>query len=500
VIFDEASQITLEEAIPSLFRARQAIVVGDEMQLPPTDFFAARRDGGEDDEEEDFAFQASGFGLQASAEGWRLEPEARSLKPDLDGNSFLNHAARHLPSTMLGWHYRSRSESLISFSNCAFYDGRLLTVPERQAAAQARPPLRAKKPGDAATAAAAVLERPISFHLLERAVYEKRRNRAEADYIAQLVRSILTLARSASEGGARTDAASGSLARRASVDAPSIGIVAFSEAQQDEIEAALQRLGQQDSAFRTLLDAEWEREENGQFVGLLVKNLENIQGDERDVVILSVCYGHGPSGKMLMNFGPINKAGGQKRLNVAFSRAKQHMVVVSSITHADITNDYNDGAACLKNYLRYAEAVSCGDQQSAALVLRSIAPPQAGRRGDAPTDDAALEQIAAALSQAGYEVDRRIGQSHFRCDLAVRKPGDMAYRLGILLDGDDYYAQSDLLERDLLRPRLLRAFGWRTAHVLAKDWYEDPQAVISNLSDLLESKALRAKKRAAGRT
>ncbi len=134
-----------------------------------------------------------------------------------------------------------------------------------------------------------------------------------------------------------------------------------------EIEDALQRLAQQDAAFRTLLDAEWEREEDGQFVGLLVKNLENIQGDERDIIILSVCYGYGPSGKMLMNFGPINKSGGEKRLNVAFSRAKQHMVVVSSITDADITNDYNDGANCLKNYLRYAEAVSCGDQASAAL-------------------------------------------------------------------------------------------------------------------------------------
>ena len=137
---------------------------------------------------------------------------------------------------------------------------------------------------------------------MQHGIYDKRRNRAEADYIAQLVRELLRR-----ECGR------------------SIGIVAFSEAQQDEIEGALQRLAQDDADFRDRLDAEWEREIDGQFVGLLVKNLENIQGDERDIVILSVCYGYGPNGKMLMNFGPINKSGGERRLNVAFSRAKHHM-------------------------------------------------------------------------------------------------------------------------------------------------------------------------------
>jgi hypothetical protein len=177
---------------------------------------------------------------------------------------------------------------------------------------------------------------------------------------------------------------------------------------------------------------------------------------------------------------------------VAFSRAKEHMVVVSSITHADITNDYNDGAACLKSYLRYAEAISCGDQATAALVLRHLGESlrdsrlslgQTRPRGD----DVMLEQLAAALTAAGYEVDRRIGQSHFRCDLAVREPGETEYRLGILLDGDDYYAQADILERDLLRPRLLRAFGWRTAHVLTKDWYEDAEGLVSDLVAMIQS-------------
>ena len=226
----------------------------------------------------------------------------------------------------------------------------------------------------------------------------------------------------------------------------SIGIVAFSEAQQDEIEAALQRLAQDDADFRDRLDAEWEREIDGQFVGLLVKNLENIQGDERDIIILSVCYGYGPNGKMLMNFGPINKSGGERRLNVAFSRAKHHMAVVSSIQFADITNDYNDGANCLKNYLRYAEAVSTGNREASHRVLHGMSRWQAA--SDDPGGEAGdplAEQLAAALEAKGYSVDRAVGQSHFRCDLAVRREGETVYRLAILLDNDGYYDQSDLL-------------------------------------------------------
>ena len=382
VIFDEASQITLEESVPSIFRAAQAIVVGDQMQLPPTDFFSAKRC----DEEEELLVEQAGELVQY----------------DLDSNSFLNHAAKNLPSTMLGWHYRSRSESLISFSNWAFYEGRLLTVPEEKLPPPNRAPLDASHDSHAEAFADELLTRSISFHFMEHGVYEKRRNRAEADYIAHLVRRLLE-----QQAGA------------------TIGIIAFSEAQQNEIAGAMERLGQDDKEFRDRLDRELEREEDGQFVGLLVKNLENIQGDERDIIILSVCYGHDPNGKMRMNFGPINKSGGEKRLNVAFSRAKHHMALISSIHNSDITNDYNDGANCLKNYLRYAEAVSVGNLGAARRVLRGMS-----RWHDADGDEMAangplLDQIAAALCKKGCQVDRAVGQSHFRCDLAVRREGDM---------------------------------------------------------------------------
>ncbi len=445
VIFDEASQITLEEAVPALFRAPQTIIVGDEMQLPPTDFFSAKQSL----EEEEELF---------------VESDGELVQYDLDSGSFLTHAARNLASTMLGWHYRSRSESLISFSNWAFYDGRLLTVPEEKLSSIQRSPIEATSAEDGDAGALETLNRSISFHFVKHGVYDKRRNRAEADYIATMVCRLLK------ESMGST-----------------IGIIAFSEAQQDEIEQALSRLAGEDKEFRDALEREYEREDDGQFVGLLVKNLENIQGDERDIILLSVCYGRPPAGKMRMNFGPINKSGGEKRLNVAFSRAKQHMAVVSSIDSTEITNDYNDGANCLKNYLRYAEAVSVGDAESAAGITHTLSRWSHSETEVAtPSREFVVEQLAQALNTAGYQVDFSVGQSHFRCDLAIYQDGDEIYRLGILVDGESYYEQSDILERDVMRPKLLRTFGWRIVFVLAKEWFSDQERVMARLIATLE--------------
>lgn len=443
-IFDEASQVPLEEAVPVLFRAEQVIVSGDQMQLPPTNFFSATRTGEEtvlieDDEEQGAPFEY-----------------------ELDSNSFLAHAARNLPSTLLGWHYRSRSESLISFSNAAFYEGRLLTVPEREPPPPGLEPIRVAAVGQGDENVARVMDRPVSFHFLETGRYEARRNLEEAAYIARLVRGLL----------ARTER-------------PTIGIVAFSEAQQTAIETALERLAATDPVFAGRLEEEYEREEEGQFSGLLVKNLENIQGDERDVIILSVCYGYGPDGRMLMNFGPINQTGGERRLNVAFSRAKRHMVVVSSIQSTDIRNVYNDGANSLRNYLQYTAAMSAGDLRSAHAVLRSFTLRDAARTTDT-APDVVIEQLAAALRDRGLEVVERLGQSRFRCDLAVRPSGEAGFRVAVFIDGErEGEGGRDIVEREVLKPGLLRSFGWSVRHVLAKDWYEDPDAVLASIDRCL---------------
>jgi predicted DNA-binding WGR domain protein len=442
VVFDEASQIPLEEAVPALHRAGQVVVVGDQMQLPPTGFFTAASDA--DDE-------------------LLVEEEGETITVALDGDSFLNQAASTLPSVLLAWHYRSRSEALIGFSNAAFYGGQLRTIPDRAVQGRERAPVEVggDRDGGGASGAEALLDRPISFHLLDHGTYEQRRNPAEASYIADLVRELL-----------RRDTGL------------SIGVVAFSEAQQSAIEEALSRLAASDPEFGARLEAESEREEDDQFVGLFVKNLENVQGDERDVVILSICYGPDPTGRMRMNFGPINAKGGEKRLNVIFSRAKHHMAVVSSIRSHVITNDWNEGAAALKGFLRYAEASSLGNAEQAARVLGAFAPHT--RRSRDSRTPVVVQELADALAAAGYEVSTDVGTSAVRCDLAVRRPGDTEHRLAVLVDhrASDTPADLDATtdhERYVDRPRALGASGWTTTHVLSKDWLADRQAVLARL-------------------
>lgn len=437
-VFDEASQIRLEDAVPCLFRSGQVVVVGDQMQLPPTSFFSASSP-----EEEVFT----------------VEEDGEVVEYDLDSDSLLHHAEKSLPSTMLGWHYRSRSESLISFSNAAFYGNGLLTVPERVANGRPREEIRPVAGDGDGLDVDAILARPVSFHYLGDAVYRDRRNEDEARHIAGLVRALL-----------------------GREERPTIAVVAFSEAQQGEIEAALQELARVDGEFGKRYEAELEREVDDQFVGLLVKNLENIQGDERDVVILSVCYGRDPQGKVRMNFGPINQSGGERRLNVAFSRAKRHMMVVSSMRDADITNDFNDGANCLKRYLRYAEAVSKGDAGTARRVLDELTP---SRRKESAPSETLVRQLAERLRDRGFEVDLDVGTSRFRCPLAVRRPGESEYRLAIFLDTRSHYAEKDVLGRDVLKPALLHSFGWRSEFVLAREWLLEPESVLARLESCL---------------
>jgi predicted DNA-binding WGR domain protein len=252
----------------------------------------------------------------------------------------------------------------------------------------------------------------------------------------------------------------------------------------------LSRLAEEDPAFAALLENESVREENDVFCGLFVKNLENVQGDERDIIIMSVCYGHDAGGRMLMNFGPINQRGGEKRLNVIFSRAKHHMAIVSSIRHHDITNDYNDGANSLKNFLHYAEALSKGDAASARRVLENLNPLSRKALAPASKDDAVVEQLADVLRKRGYAVDLNVGQSKFRCDLAVRSSSENVYQLGILVDTDGHYANRNLLDRYLMQPSILRAFGWSVTLVLTKDWYHSPDDVLRRIEKILKGEAV----------
>jgi hypothetical protein len=435
VIFDEASQIPLEDAIPTLYRARQMIVVGDEMQLPPSAYFASAGSGEEED----------------------ADNTAGLFVHDLNADSFLNRASAALPRTLLAWHYRSQHEALIGFCNKAFYNGQLQTVPN-VAELPRREPIRVTKADDAKVFAEAALSQPLSYHRMDNSPYDSQRNPGEAAYIAQLVREILNQR-----------------------EGLSIGVVAFSQAQRVEIESALNALAATDRDFRNKLDLEEEREHEGQYVGLFVKNLENVQGDERDVIIVSVCYGPDAKGRMIMNFGPINQNGGEKRLNVIFSRAKRHMMIVSSIDGAQITNAYNYGANALRKYLTYAQAASLGqpDAMSAALIeygSRDASITEAGQ------GQRVADQIAAKLRESGLIAVRNHGQSDLKCHIAVKRESEGDFKLAIQVDDRAHYDNPDLAARYVVGPSILGAFGWDVVTVLGKDWRTDPAKVIERLT------------------
>lgn len=419
VIFDEASQITLEEGIPPVFRATQSIIVGDEMQMPPTNFF------GTTTQDPDDVFD---------------DPENETVT--LDADSLLIQAARKLPDVMLGWHYRSRYESLISFSNNAFYKAGLLTIPDRTASKKGLEEIIVSKAEEADANTSKLFDRSISYHHLPNSVYEFRTNVSEAKYIARLVLSLLK--QQCKE---------------------SIGVVAFSQEQQTQIENALEVLAEE-WKMTTQLEEAYQRVEDDQFVGLFVKNLENVQGDERDIIIMSVCYGYDSHRKMLMNFGPINRKGGEKRLNVIFSRAKKHMAVVASIQYTDIKNEYNEGANYFRRFLQYAFLVSSGRNNEAATILQTLSNQT---RESVQIKNIIVEEIAAWLNLNGFIADTHLGQSYFKCQLAVRrKVEDEFFCLGILVDSDEPGA--DVIEKYFQRPSTMQAFGWNVMQVWVKDW------------------------------
>lgn len=438
VIFDEASQITLEEGIPALFRSPQTIIVGDDKQMPPTNFFTAKAEdpddlGGLDNDEDDELLSA-------------------------DADSLLVQGARKLNSTLLSWHYRSQFETLISYSNHAFYAAGLLTIPDKTIHHKEKQVIEATQPDEAAGFAGCLFDRSISYHYLPNSVYEKRSNNDEAGYIARLVRELL-------KKGIKE----------------SIGIVAFSQEQQQTIEDALTALAATDKEFEPLLEEAYTRTEDDQFVGLIIKNLENIQGDERDIIIMSVCYGFDSRKRMLMNFGPINKKGGEKRLNVIFSRAKKHMAIVSSIKYHHITNEYNEGANYFRRFLQYAENISAGNMQTARVILDSLVVNKKEQAALA-ANTIVMQQLRQQLQQQGYEVMEQVGQSDFKCSLAVKlHKDDEDYSLSILIDDEKHYSNNNLLEQYYQRPAILRSFGWRVIHVFAKDWLQQPQKVLEQV-------------------
>ena len=398
VIFDEASQMPTSEAVGAIGRGKALIVVGDNKQMPPTSFFDAQQVDDEDAEIDD-------------------------LDSILDDCQALS-----IPGHYLAFHYRSKHESLIAFSNQEYYDGRLYTFPSADDRLQ-----------------------KVSLVKVE-GTYDKggkRSNRAEADaVVAEILRRLSDK----------------------ELSKYSIGVVAFSMAQQNLIEDVLMdALNNKPELEARALQSEEP---------IFIKNLENVQGDERDVILFSVGYGPDKDGNVSMNFGPLNNRGGERRLNVAVSRARYEMIVYSTLRaeQIDLRRSKALGVEGLQKFLKYAETGQL--IKSATQAINSEV-----------SSDALAEDIADALTALGYETTTSVGRSLFKVDVAVVDPSDHErYFLGILIDNHARNATKIARDRELTQPSVLQGLGWKVVRVWSIDWMQNRQRVLDAIVDAIESK------------
>ncbi len=390
VIFDEASQMTTAEAVGSIARAKSAIVVGDPKQLPPTRFFHSTYVDEDNLENED-------------------------LESVLDDCLALGLPERHLR-----WHYRSKHESLIAFSNSMYYGNRLCTFPSPDA-----------------------IQSKVHFMPVD-GVYDRgftKCNRKESEeLVKEVVRRLADPVLSRS----------------------SMGIVTFSSAQQSDIEKKLTKA----IAAKKLESAAYDREEP-----IFVKNLENVQGDERDVIFFSVCYGPDPSGKVSLNFGPLNQSGGWRRLNVAVSRAREEMVVFASMTSGmiDLAKVSSKGVAGLKAFLEFAE------KGRTTLAVQSTT----------VTDGMGIgKYLAKELKGYGYDSRVDVGASDFKIDVAVLDPRNKhEFILAVICDGQNNFSVKD---RNVLQVQTLKRANWNVLRVNCVNFFNNPKREVKRIKETLD--------------
>ncbi|MEN9360706.1 MAG: hypothetical protein RL095_2241 [Verrucomicrobiota bacterium] len=393
VVFDEASQIPPWDAVGVLARGDAAIVVGDSKQLPPTSFFARQEDADE--------------APSIDAEDYE----------DLESVLDEMHAAGFRSSRLL-WHYRSKSEDLIAFSNARYYEGKLFTFP----AAASSPALTLRR-------CAGVYDRAGT-----------RANRVEAQAVV-------------ADAIAR-------LKKAGSPDKASLGIVTFSQAQQELVLDLLDAAYKDDPELEAYSDAALPEP-------FFVKNLESVQGDERDVILFSIGYGPDKDGKVAMNFGPLNRLGGERRLNVAITRARREISVHCSLRpdQIDPSRTKARGVRDLRDFLAYAEARS-----AAALTAN---------RGDALE-----EALAGHLEAKGWKLTRHFGQGGWRMPLALHHPQDPGrFLLGIDTDGPASHLAPTLADRECVRPAALSSLGWQVHRVSCLDLRKNPAALAQSIHD-----------------
>lgn len=404
VVMDEASQLKPEDALGAIARTGQLVVVGDPKQLPPTTFFDKMAD---EENENDDATAAD------------------------DAESILEVCMKvYAPMRRLRWHYRSEHESLIAFSNHAFYDRDLIVFPS-------------------ATSDDGRLG--VRFHRIENGAYVKGRNLPEAEKIAKAI-----------------------IAHAQQHPNESLGVGAFNTSQKELIEESLDRICRNDGAAREAVDKLSAHPEK-----LFVKNLENLQGDQRDVIFISCTFGPDPETKrVFQRFGPINSENGWRRLNVMFTRAKKRMEVFSSMSPEDIIGgpSVKRGVNDFKRFLEYA---STG---------RIIDPGEiTGRTPDSDFEMA----VAETVRSMGFQVRPQVGVAGFYIDIAVLKPNRPdEFILGIECDGATYHSAKSARDRDRLREEILRRRGWNIHRIWSTDWFKNQTAETTRLKETLERLSL----------
>jgi very-short-patch-repair endonuclease len=399
VIFDEASQVKPVDAFGALLRATNAVIVGDEKQLPPSNFFTQTDEDGDYDEN-------------------AIYNNANDMDSVLD--LFCTQNAKR---TMLEWHYRSKHESLVAVSNKEFYKGKLIVLPSNAPQSKEFGLLLAHHP---------------------EAYYNGGgKNEAEA---MEVVKAIYEHA-----------------IKFPDPNKSSLGIVAFGVSQRDCIENLLAVARKKDTDFDKYLN----RAERAEYP-FFVKNLENVQGDERDVIFVSICYGKSQDGRLLKRFGPVNNKGGERRLNVLFTRAKEKCVLFSNFKASDLRLETTDakGLQVLKEFLEYAENRSFTNIN------------QTNKGTDSPFEDA----VMAALEREGYTVDTQVGSAGYFVDLAIPdKTQAGRYLLGIECDGATYHSSKAARDRDRLRQTVLEGLGWNIYRIWSTDWFKQPTKEMEKL-------------------
>jgi hypothetical protein len=394
VIFDEASQMPTCDAVGAIARGSNVIVVGDPKQMPPTNFFSTQQVDEDNLDKED-------------------------LESILDDCLALS-----MPSRYLLWHYRSKHESLIAFSNTKYYDNKLLTFPS---------------PDD--------LTNKVTYTQIE-GYYDRgktKQNKAEGEAIVKEVIRRL---------------------KHPELSKQSIGIVTFSSVQQILIDDMLTDVFKTHPHYEQLLLESAEP--------LFIKNLENVQGDERDVILFSVGYGPDREGKVALNFGPLNREGGWRRLNVAVSRARYEMKVYSTLRadQIDLSRTAAEGVAGLKAFLEYAE-------KGKAIF-------EAKTRTAPIKTNALIEHIATRIKSLGYKVHTNIGSSGYRLDIGiVNKDNPDEYILGILCDGENYRAAKIAKDREIVQIEVLKLLGWNILQIWSVEWWENPERIMLQLQDAI---------------